>query len=232
MKNTHKDFLIFLENINLIEYRKKFSGYRAVEENLPKNIQILSLIYETYWNQRNFLSFDDFFDLFFKEKENDLRNYNKKRNNEDPDADNPSVFKLFLKNFKARQYRTWASIIAQIQLGLLLEEKYLEKKIEMSQELDNSGVDIRIVDKIDETDIIDLGLKKETKRKDINTKTSEKEGVKSIKYFVPKFDDIINNKKKNGEFKKPYNDFMKDETLSVLKNGFIIFTEKISQKIF
>jgi hypothetical protein len=77
-----------------------------------------------------------------------------------------------------------------------------------------------------------LGLKKETKRKDINTKTSEKEGVKSIKYFVPKFDDIINNKKKNGEFKKPYNDFMKDETLSVLKNGFIIFTEKISQKIF
>ena len=158
MKNTYKDFLIFLENINLIEYRKEFSGYRAVEENLPPNTWILSLIYEIYWNQRNFISFDDFFDLFFKEKENDLRDYNKKRNNEDPDADNPYVFKLFLKNFKARQYRTWTSILGQIQLGLLLEEKYLEKKIEMSQELDKSGIDIRIIDKIDETGLINAIL--------------------------------------------------------------------------
>ena len=232
MKNTYKDFLIFLENINLIEYRKEFSGYRAVEENLPQNTWILSLIYEIYWNQRNFISFDDFFDLFFKEKENDLRDYNKKRNNGDPDADNPYVFKLFLKNFKARQYRTWTSILGQIQLGLLLEEKYLEKKIEMSQELDKSGIDIRIIDKIDETDIINLGLKKVTKRKDINPKTEEKKGVKSIKYFVPKSDDIINNKKKNGEFRKAYIDFIEDGTLSMLKNGFIIFTEKTTQKIF
>jgi hypothetical protein len=229
MKNTYKDFLIFLENINLTEYRKEFSGYRAVEENLPSNIWILSLIYEVYWNQRNFISFDDFFDLLFKEKEIDLRDYNKKRNSEDPDADNPYVFKLFLKNFKARQYRTWTSILGQIQLGLLLEEKYLEKKIEMSQELDKSGIDIRIIDK---TDIINLGLKKVTKRKDINPKTEEKKGVKSIKYFVPKSDDIINNKKKNGEFRKAYIDFIEDGTLSMLKNGFIIFTEKITQKIF
>jgi hypothetical protein len=214
----YSEFIDFLKTIDLASFRDRFVSYKSVEEDLPKNCQILPFIYKYYWDDRNFLSYDNFIRVVVKELEVNLREYNKKRNGYDPEAD--KAYDLFLKGWTARQYRTWTSIITQIQLGYLFETKYPNQVI-MSSELDSQGIDIRIIGHND------FGVKKVTKRRDITISDKEKEGVVPIRYWVPNSDVLKNPKTKNGSYKKPYLDFKNDERIDILSNGFIIFTEKV-----
>jgi hypothetical protein len=44
MRKNHSDYIEFLSNINLNLYRERFRSFTSVEENLPKDIQILDFI--------------------------------------------------------------------------------------------------------------------------------------------------------------------------------------------
>jgi hypothetical protein len=216
---THKEYVDFLKGIDLDAYRKKYRPYMSVEENLPKEIQILDFIYDIYWDKRTLLSFDDFIQLVIDSKEESLKEYNRKRNGHDELSD--VVYPLFLKGWIARQYRTWASIITQIQLGYLYEELFPEDVVIMNHVLDSEGIDMRVVGKKD------YGVKKVSKRKDIHINDKEQDGVVSIKYWVPKITDLKNPIKKNGDYRSGYLEFFKDGRLDFLNNGFIIFNKNI-----
>ena len=219
LKIKHKDYVDFLSNIDLEGYRKKYRPYMSVEENLPKNIQILDFIYDIYWEERKLLSFDEFIQKVIDSKIDELKNYNRKRNGFDESSD--VVFPLFLKGWIARQYRTWASIITQIQLGYLYEELYPNDKVLMNNVLDSNGIDMRVEGKKD------YGVKKVSKRQDIHINDKEKEGVVAIKYWVPNIDDLKNPKKMNGDYRTGYLAFKEDGRLDFLENGFIIFNKKV-----
>jgi hypothetical protein len=223
MKVTNKEYVNFLSEIDLNSYRLRFRPYMSVEENLPRDIQILDFIYEYYWVKRELISFDDFIEVVIENKENELKQYNRKRNGYDEDAD--VVYPLFLKGYKARQYRTWASIITQIQLGYLYEELFPNDEVLMSAELDAKGIDMRVVGKKD------YGVKKVSKRRDIHIHGQEIEGVVPIKYWVPKLDDLKNPYKKNGQYRVGYLAFIEDGRLDFLDNGFIIFNKNVFNNV-
>lgn len=218
-KIKHKDYINFLKSIDLDGYRKKYRLYMSVEENLPRDIQIIDFIYEIYWKKRTLINFEEFIEKVTNAKIDNLKNYNRKRNGYDVLSD--SVFPLFLKGWVARQYRTWVSIITQIQLGYLYEEQFPEDKVLMDNFLDSKGIDIRVEGKND------YGVKKVSKRQDIHISENEKDGVIPIKYWVPKIDDLKNPKKNNGEYRKGYLAFKQDGRLDFLENGFIIFNKKV-----
>ena len=216
---THKDFLEFLKTVDLISFRQKYAGYKSVEEDLPRNCQILNHIYKVYWVDRNFLPYEEFIKEVIKELEGNLRTYNLKRNNHDQDAE--AAYPMFLKGWIARQYRTWTSIITQIQLGYLAEQYFPNNEVLMSAELDAKGIDIRIIG------LADIGVKKVSARRDITILGEEKEGVVPIKYWVPSSDVLQNPRTKKGKIRKPYLDFKQDTRLDYLPNGFIVFTEEV-----
>lgn len=222
--NKEKDFIKFLSSIDLEAYRKRFVGNKSVEEDLPKNIQILKYIYKQYWVDRNYLSFDEFINIVISEIESDLRLYNKKRNNFSKHSE--GAYLAFLDGWVARQYRTWASILTQIQFGYCCEEFFIDKKVLMCEELDIKGIDVRI------ENYKDFGVKKISNRKDMTKlKRLEKIGVTPITYSVPTNNILKDPFKKNGEYRKPYLDFKNDKRLDILDNGFIIFTKKIFDEI-
>ena len=215
-----KEFITFLNTIDLDNYRNKFVGNKSVEEDLPKNIQILKHIYKYYWDDRQFLLFDDFINLVIKDITDDLKYYNKKRNNFSEHSDN--AYPAFLDGWIARQYRTWSSILTQIQFAYCAEEHFKNNKVLMGYELDINGVDVRV------ENYADFGIKKISQRKDIiKIKREEKQGVIPITYWVPPIKIIKEPFKLNGEYRKPYLQFKEDNRLDILDNGFIIFNEKV-----
>lgn len=218
MKN-HDDFVNFLSKLDLDYYREKYKGYKSVEEDLPKNCQILDFIYKYYWEEKKFLFFDEFINEVIEKLEPNLSFYNLKRNNNDVDSE--KNYNLFLKGWIARQYRTWVSILTQIQFGYLYQKLNLNDMVLMSKELDEKGIDIRVVGKKD------YGIKKVSKRTDIHSELNEKTGVISIRYSVPKNQDLKSPLKKNGEMKLGVKSFFENGKLDFLPNGFIIFNEKI-----
>lgn len=219
MKNK-KDFNEFLSTIPLECYRNRFVGNKSVEEDLPKNIQILKYIYDQYWVNRNFILFDEFINFVISQIQENLKEYNKKRNGYSIHAE--SAYLAFLDGWIARQYRTWASILTQIQFGYCAEEYYKKNNVEMNDELDSSGIDVRV------SGLFDFGVKKISNRKDIiKMKRLEGQGIIPITYNVPPLDVIKNPKKLNGKFRKPYLDFKNDSRIDILDNGFIIFTNKV-----
>ena len=50
----------------------------------------------------------------------------------------------FYKGLKARIYRTWASLITQIQGGYVAESVFGKGTVKMSEALDHKGADIQV----------------------------------------------------------------------------------------
>ena len=43
-------------------YREKYRPIKIVEMDLPKEIQAINLLYKVYWNKKEFLSFEKFYE--------------------------------------------------------------------------------------------------------------------------------------------------------------------------
>jgi len=59
-----KEFEDFLSNIPLEEY-KELRKIKTVEQDLPKQLNPMRLLYKFYWEQHNFVSFDEFFNAYW-----------------------------------------------------------------------------------------------------------------------------------------------------------------------
>jgi len=50
----------FLQSVDLKSYRDMYRPIKIVEMDLPKEVQAINALYKVYWDQKKFLSFEDF----------------------------------------------------------------------------------------------------------------------------------------------------------------------------
>jgi len=207
-----------LKTVDLQGFRKKYSRVKIVEMDLSKDIQAIGLLYRVYWDEKKFLSFDDFYNRYFSEKRQAAENFRIR---------STMCKDCFRRGLKARIYRTWAGLITQIHSGYVAESVFGEGTVSMSAELDHQGADIRV--------------KYRGRFLNYQVKKTSYSGVKSgrplprkaklegesidIKYEVPNC--LQNPKTKKGELREPYLRFSEDERIKSFDNGFVVFTPKI-----
>jgi len=225
-----QEFTEFLKSVELGRYRKQYAHIKIVEMDLllPKelckkfnvgrmDIQAINLLYKVYWEDKNFISFDEFYEIYLKEKKELLEAFRKYVE---------MCSDCFYKGLKARTYRTWAGLITQIHAGYVAESTFGKGSVQMSRELDSMGADIRVNYKGHK---LNYQVKKASfsgvmSRKPLPRKAIEGEPV-DIYYEVPNSDIFDNPKTKKGEVRTGYKRFMDDKRTSRLPNGFIIFTK-------
>lgn len=212
-------FTRFLAKIDLDEYRKRFLPIKIVEMDLPKNIQAIESLYDVYWENKRFLSFEKFYDYYLQRHKNDIETFRQKIQ---------MCEKCFYKGLPARIYRTWASIVTQIHAGYVAESVFGNNTVSMSATLDHNGADFQVLYK---KHTLNYQVKKKTHSREVRVakkgKKKEKGVFIDIAYEVPAREYFDNPYKKNGEYKAPYLRFKKNKNLMRLKNGFVVFTSKI-----
>lgn len=223
IKNMYLEkFNEFLKNVDLHSYRERFRPVKIVEMDLPKNIQAIEMLYKIYWDEKKFLNFDDFFKEYLKEKKKELEEFRIKIT---------MCKKCFYRGLPARIYRTWASIITQIHGGYVAESVFGEGSVEMREELDHRGADFRVTYKGIK---LNYQVKKETHSREVRKQKESKTKLDGefidILYNVPTNDIFENPKTKKGDFRKPYNEFMKNKALKRFDNGFVVFTPLVFEK--
>lgn len=234
MKEPIKDlqrFRKFLGSIPLDKYREELKDVKWVEQDLPKEILPLASIFRYYWEERNFLNFEDWFESFWKEINTDTKSrealekfkryyFNKKLDEND----------WFKKGFRARMYRTWVSVLTQLDFCYLFEyicaKENKKLTLECSAELDVKGIDARVND-------IEFQVAKITQRKEARS-ASRKKTLITIPYAVfnvEKFERLIKSprvKDKTG-YQKSLQAFRK--YFIQLENGFVVFHENYLKPI-
>lgn len=209
----------FLASVNLEKYRYQYQPIKIVEMDMPKDIQALDIIYRIYWEEKKFILFEPFFKSYLAEYSDNLEVFRKKTQ---------MCETCFYLGLPARIYRTWASIITQIQAGYLAESIFGNGTVSMNSELDRKGADFQLNFK---RKILNFQVKKESQSREVRKEKISKNPIEgkfiNLFYNVPTREVFENPKKRNGEFRKPYLEFLKNKTLKRLNNGFIIFSPEV-----
>jgi hypothetical protein len=212
----------FLKTVDLRGYRDRFKPIKIVEMDLPKDIQAISLLYKIYWDEENFIDYDDFYKEYLKRLGNNIENFRQKI---------LMCKKCFYLGLPARIYRTWASIITQIHAGYVAESVFGNGSVEMSEVLDHQGADFRVTYKNIK---LNYQVKKETHSREVRKQKKSKIKLDGefidILYNVPTNDIFDNPKTKKGELRKPYKEFIANKNLERFSNGFVVFTPIIFEK--
>ncbi len=243
MKNPNEDFKKFrkfLETIPLDKYRHEFKNIKFVEQDLHPLLFPLESIYENYWEKRNYLTFEDWFNEFLNKinqdheksaKINDLkelvRSYRKFYENQI----NNHLEEKVLLGFKARMNCQWISMLTQLDFCYLFEfvcaVKKINLKIECNAELDSNGIDVQIGD-------IGFQIAKISQRS-VAQKILRKSKVIKVNYIlgwqVDQFKEKINNPRtrKKEFYQKVIIAF--DKYLLKLPNGFTVSHENYINSI-
>jgi len=220
----------FLETIPLDDLREKFREVKWVEQDLPAEMLPLASVYEYYWDTRQFLDFDSWFECFWQQLHSEpdslqaVKEFKKYHFDKDGDG-------WFKKGFKARMYRTWVSLLTQLDFCYILayvaakQNKVLN--LVCNAELDRKGIDLRIGD-------IGFQVAKVSQRKEAReaAKTKKKAGIEviSIPYPVYNLEEI--ERRTQSPRVKPQNREAYKRALAsfhnyceVLPNDFVVFGE-------
>lgn len=220
----------FLESIPLRKYGEIFRPIKWVEQDLYPELLPQGSIFRHYWDEQNFLDFKSWFEDFWQELHSDptsvaaLKDFKKYYF----DKNNDGWFKL---GFTARMYRTWVSVLTQLDLCYLLV--YLSNKqnknivLEANAELDIKGIDLIV-------NGINLGVTKISERKE--ARPGKRKNVVSIPYAV--FDMETYKKRITSTRVKPENREQYKRTVNafykyfqMLPNGFVVFAEEYGKRI-
>jgi len=212
-----QEFTNFLKTVPLTEYHKQYSHIKIVEMDLPKNIQAIELLYTVYWDEKKFLTFNEFYERYLKEKRLAAEQFRIKTT---------MCKDCFSRGLKARIYRTWAGLITQIHAGYVAESVFGEGSVSMSAELDHQGADIRVEYR---GHFLNYQVKKasfagvKSSRLLPRKESLEGEAI-DIFYEVPTC--LSDPKKKDGEYRRPYLRFLEDTRTEAFDNGFVVFTQE------
>lgn len=236
MKNPITDlkrFREFLKSIPLDKYRQELKDVKWVEQDLPKEILPLSSIFKYYWEDRNFLGFEKWFEIFWDEINTNpeskkalekFKRYYFNRTLEEND--------WFKKGFKARMYRTYVSILTQLDFCYMFE--YVSSKkgknltLECNAELDRKGIDAKVGN-------ILFQIAKVSQRKEART-ASRKKTIITIPYTVYNIEEFKKRMKSprvKDESKIVYKKILESfyKYFEQLKNGFVVFKEHYLERI-
>jgi hypothetical protein len=202
-----------------------------VEQDLPKEILPLASIFKHYWEDRKFLDFDEWFEEFWEEintspeSKKALEGFKRYFFNKSLEENG-----WFRKGFKARMYRTWVSVLTQLDFCYMFEyicaKEGKDLQLECNAELDAKGIDAKVND-------IGFQVAKISQRKEARTVGSKKTII-TIPYAVFNIEEFEKRiasprvKDKSG-YKKALKSFHKYFIL--LKNGFVIFSEEYLNRI-
>lgn len=208
-------FEFFLASVPLGDYRASYKHIKIVEMDLPSDIQAISLLYEIYWDNKNFVEFDTFYKIYLSKKKSLLEDFRKRIT---------MCEDCFYRGLKARIYRTWASLITQIHGGYVAERVFGKGTARMSAQLDSEGADIQVVYK---GHTLNYQVKKESQSGVRSAKSMPKVRgeIIDLPYYVPNELIFKTPKKRNGELRVPYIRFISNKTLKRFDNGFVVFTE-------
>jgi len=206
----------FLQSVDLKSYRDMYRPIKIVEMDLPKDVQAIDALYKVYWDQKKFLSFEDFYKEYLNSQKTEIESFRQKIT---------MCKDCFYRGLPARIYRTWASIITQIHAGYVAESVFGEGTIVMSGELDHQGADFQVKYR---GKILNYQVKKKSFSGEVRR---GKGGVKNkiegqfidINYEVPTSAYFENPNKKNVEYKLPYKRFQENKELKRFSNGFVVF---------
>jgi len=216
------EFREFLESIPLARYREETKDVKWVEQDLPKEILPQDSIFRYYWEERRFLNFDDWFEEFWKEinarpeSKKALQGFKKYFFDKTGNG-------WFKKGFRARMYRTWVSVLTQLDFCYVFEsvcsEKKLELKLECNAILDTKyGIDVKVNE-------IPFQIAKISQRKEARTAGGKKRLI-TIPYAV--FDLETFQKRSESQRVKDKDGYRKaiesfNKYFLRLANGFIVF---------
>jgi hypothetical protein len=221
----------FLASIPLDRYREELKCVKWVEQDLPTEILPLTSIFKYYWEDREFLSFDQWFDVFWNEINTspeskraleEFKRYFFNRSIEEND--------WFKKGFKARMYRTWVSVLTQLDFCYMFEyvcaKEGKDLKLECNAELDAKGVDARVKE-------IGFQIAKISQRKEART-VKRKKTVITIPYAVFNVTEFARKiASPRVKDKEGYQNALKsfNKYFVRLKNGFVVFSERYLRQI-
>lgn len=204
-------------------------GIKWVEQDLPKEMLPLASIFRYYWDDRCFLNFDEWFEIFWEELSTNLRSKEalKRFKKYYFDKDNNGWFK---RGFKARMYRTWVSVLTQLDFCYMFEyicaKESKNLRLECNAELDAKGIDAKVNN-------IGFQVAKISQRKEART-VGGKKRVITVPYDVFNIEEFNRRigsprvKDKSG-YKKALESF--DKYFILLKNGFVVFKEEYLRQI-
>ena len=234
MGNTAKaleSYRKFLESIPLEHYRVMLKDVKWVEQDLPSEILPLGSIFHYYWHQQDFLDFDSWFEQFWDELHTNptsfvvLRDFKKYYFDKDDDG----WFKL---GFRARMYRTWVSVLTQLDFCYAFlyacERQNKRLTLEANAELDAKGVNLRIGQ-------LDFQVAKITQRKEARPSAAERKKI-AIPYAVYNLDEYMRlslSSRVSPENRIKYRRSMQafHKYFISLKNGFVVFGENYVNRI-
>jgi hypothetical protein len=235
MRNTKESdlyrFRDFLGKIPLVKYREELKDIKWVEQDLPKEILPLRSIYKYYWEKREFLDFEEWFEKFWREINEDqeskkaLKKFKKYYFNRTIKENG-----WFKKGFKARMYRTWISILTQLDFCYMFEyiceKEGRNFKIECNAELDMKGIDAKVGETY-------FQIAKITHRKEARP-GKRKMKIIQVPYAVFDIEEfqkkIQSPRTRNKEkYRKLLQAF--EKYFDVLENGFVVFKESYAKMI-
>ena len=209
----HKRFEKFLSKIELDTYREQYQKVKIVELNMPKNIQPLHHLYQEYWEKRsNWCKFEDFYETYKKDLLKELERFRKKAG---------FSKETFYRGLPARIYRTWASLLTQIQGAYVAEEIYGKGKVEMSVSNDQQGKDI--IFELPSYGRLPVQIKKKSRRPEARKSSTKK--MIFVEYEVPLHGELTKTGKKSVPYKRWHTEW--SDRLIRLDNGFIIFKKEM-----
>ena len=207
----------FLSRVDVDALRERYRRIKLVELDMPKNVQALECAYKQYWDMReNWPSYDGFYNIYKESIYYLLEQWRR---------DCGFSKETFYRGLPARIYRTWASLLTQIQGAYVAEDIYGKGKVEMGVDIDHSGKDLVI--ELGEGLRFPVQIKKESERPEARRRSNPRHTFIQITYAVPR--DKYTQK---GEVREPYKRWEREwgGKLERLDNGFIVFKRKMFEK--
>ena len=216
MTDHLEQFEGFLAGINLDLYREQYRRIKIVELDMPRNVQALATMYDEYWRRRkDWPDYPAFYETYAANLAEELEAWR---------VDALFSIETFYRGLPARIYRTWTSLLTQIQGAYVAETIYGVGNVAMSVNDDLRGKDL----------VIDLGgpgklpvqIKKRSERAEAQRNTGRgsrrnRQKYIQVDYAVPSAAPLT----KAGKPSKPYTDWERQwgDRLKRLDNGFVVF---------
>ena len=232
LENYLKKYENFLEGIDLSKY-SRLRKIKTVEQDLPKSLNPLPLIYKYYWEERKFLNYEDFFKIYWNTNLHHIMEFVKK-------YFYGCSLQFVEEGFKARLYRTWTSLLTQFHFQYLWMEVFGKRyPLEASAELDMAGIDSRItINGI----VIGIQIKKISYRREASQRRFTKRQRKlvniicEVPYLVIDIEEVerkLNSNRTRETTKKKLSALLSffNKNFRTLKNGFVVFRENYLYKV-
>lgn len=215
----------FLKGLPIAKY-ESYKKIKWVEQDLPKEMLPLASIFKNYWFTRNYLDFESWFAQFWEELHSNPLSREALRQFKDYHFDGADE-EWFKHGFRGRMYRTWMSVLTQIDFYYIFhcvcERQRKEIAFEANAELDRRGIDLRVGK-------LDFGISKISQRKVARPSGSKKKLI-LLPYTVFNIGEFLRLSKSSRvspenriAYKKSVEAFNK--YFIRLSNGFVVFGEQ------